>query len=139
MCDIDESDVFGYLATDEDTKTIVTYMEGVKDGRKFLRIAKKVCAIKPIVIMKIGRSSRGSKAAKSHTGALTGSNAIYEGAFKQSRVIKANSTMEIFDFAKAFSTQPLPKGKKVPIVTNTGGPGVALLLSLKLPREPERK
>lgn len=125
MCDIDESDMFEYLATDEKTKVIVMYMEGVKDGRKFLKTAKKVSVVKPIVIMKIGRSSRGSKAAKSHTGALTGSNAIYEAAFKQSGVIKAANTTEMFDFAKAFATQPLPKGKKMVIVTNAGGPGVA--------------
>jgi len=97
----------------------------VKDGRKFLKTARKVSVVKPIVIMKIGRSSRGSKAAKSHTGALTGSNAIYEAAFKQSGVIKAANTTEMFDFAKAFATQPLPKGKKMVIVTNAGGPGVA--------------
>jgi len=125
MCDIDESDVFNYLATDEDTKTIVMYMEGVKDGRKFLSTAKRVSRIKPIIIMKIGRSSRGSKAAKSHTGALTGSNAIYDAAFKQSGVIKAINTTEMFDFAKALATQPLPKGKRVAIVTNGGGLGVA--------------
>jgi len=125
MCDIDESDMFEYLATDEKTKVIVMYMEGVKDGRKFLKTARKVSLVKPIVIMKIGRSSRGSKAAKSHTGALTGSNAIYEAAFKQSGVIKAANTTEMFDFAKAFATQPLPKGKKMVIVTNAGGPGVA--------------
>jgi len=125
MCDIDESDMFEYLATDEKTKVIVMYMEGVKDGRKFLKTARKVSVVKPIVIMKIGRSSRGSKAAKSHTGALTGSNAIYEAAFKQSGVIKAANTTEMFDFAKAFATQPLPKGKKMVIVTNAGGPGVA--------------
>lgn len=125
MCDIDESDMFEYLATDEKTKVIVMYMEGVKDGRKFLETARKVSVVKPIVIMKIGRSSRGSKAAKSHTGALTGSNAIYEAAFKQSGVIKAANTTEMFDFAKAFATQPLPKGKKMVVVTNAGGPGVA--------------
>jgi acetyl coenzyme A synthetase (ADP forming)-like protein len=125
MCDIDESDMFEYLATDEKTKVIVMYMEGVKDGRKFLKTASRVSLVKPIVIMKIGRSSRGSKAAKSHTGALTGSNAIYDAAFKQSGVIRAANTSEMFDFAKAFATQPLLRGNKMVIVTNAGGPGVA--------------
>lgn len=125
MCDIDESDMFAYLATDEKTKVIVMYMEGVKSGRKFLKTASRVSVVKPIVIMKIGRSSRGSKAAKSHTGALTGSNAIYDAAFKQSGVIRAANASEMFDFAKAFATQPLPRGKKMVIVTNAGGPGVA--------------
>lgn len=125
MCDIDESDMFEYLATDEKTKVIVMYMEGVKDGRKFLKTAREVSVVKPIVIMKIGRSSRGSKAAKSHTGALTGSNAIYDAAFKQSGVVKAANTTEMFDFTKAFATQPLPRGKRMAIVTNAGGPGVA--------------
>jgi acyl-CoA synthetase (NDP forming) len=125
MCDIDESDMFEYLATDDKTKVIVMYMEGVKDGRKFLKTASRVSLVKPIVIMKIGRSSRGSKAAKSHTGALTGSNAIYDAAFKQSGVVRAANTSEMFDFAKAFATQPLPRGNKMVIVTNAGGPGVA--------------
>lgn len=108
-----------------DTRVIVMYMEGVKDGRKFMKTARQVTAVKPIVIMKIGRSSRGSQAAKSHTGALTGSNAIYDAAFKQSGVIKANNTTQMFDFAKAFATQPLPKGNRIVVVTNAGGPGVA--------------
>lgn len=125
MSDIDESDVFEYLASDAKTRVIVMYMEGVKDGRKFMKTARQVTAVKPIVIMKIGRSSRGSQAAKSHTGALTGSNAIYDAAFKQSGVIKANNTTQMFDFAKAFATQPLPKGNRIVVVTNAGGPGVA--------------
>jgi acetyl coenzyme A synthetase (ADP forming)-like protein len=125
MSDVDESDVFEYLATDPKTRVIVMYMEGVKDGRRFMRTAKRVSAVKPIVIMKIGRSSRGSQAAKSHTGALTGSSAIYDAAFKQSGVIKANNTTQMFDFAKAFATQPLPKGNRIVVVTNAGGPGVA--------------
>ena len=125
MSDVDESDVFEYLATDPKTRVIVMYMEGVKDGRKFMRTAKRVSAVKPIVIMKIGRSSRASQAAKSHTGALTGSSAIYDAAFKQSGVIKANNTTQMFDFAKAFATQPLPKGNRIVVVTNAGGPGVA--------------
>lgn len=125
MCDLDESDFFDFLATDPQTKVIVMYMEGVRDGRKFLQTAKRVSAIKPIVVMKIGRSNRGSKAAKSHTGALTGSDVVYEAAFKQSGVIRANNTAEMFDFAKAFATQPLPRGNGIAIVTNAGGPGVA--------------
>jgi acetyl coenzyme A synthetase (ADP forming)-like protein len=125
MSDIDESDVFEYLASDPKTRVIVMYMEGVKDGRKFMKTARQVTAVKPIVIMKIGRSSRGSQAAKSHTGALTGSSAIYDAAFKQSGVIKANNTTQMFDFAKAFATQPLPKGNRIVVVTNAGGPGVA--------------
>ncbi|MEM2466694.1 MAG: CoA-binding protein [Candidatus Bathyarchaeia archaeon] len=125
MCDIDESDIIAYLASDENTKVIVMYLEGVKDGRKFLETAKKVSLKKPIVVMKIGRSSRGSQAAKSHTGALTGASAIYDAAFKQAGIIKASSTTEMFDFGKAFATQPLPKGNGIVIVTNAGGPGVA--------------
>ena len=125
MCDVDESDIFEYLATDEKTKVIVMYLEGVKDGRKFLETARKVSAIKPIVIMKIGRSARGSKAAKSHTGALTGASAIYTAAFRQSGIVEAENTSEMFDFGKAFATQPLPKGNEMVIVTNAGGPGVA--------------
>ncbi len=75
--------------------------------------------------MKIGRSDRGSRAAKSHTGALTGASAIYDAAFKQAGIIKAENTTETFDFAKAFATQPLPLGNKMVIITNAGGPEVA--------------
>lgn len=125
MCDIDESDILSYLATDEKTKVIVMYLEGVKNGRKFLETAKKVSLIKPIVVMKIGKSAKGSQAAKSHTGALTGASAVYDAAFKQAGIIKAENTTEMFDFGKAFATQPLPKGNGMVIVTNAGGPGVA--------------
>jgi len=125
MCDIDESDILEYLGTDDGTKVIVMYIEGVKDGKKFLNTAKKVSVIKPIVAMKIGRSSMGARAAKSHTGALTGAEAVYNAAFKQSGVIRAMNASEMFDFAKALATQPLPKGNKMVIITNAGGPGVA--------------
>ncbi len=125
MCDIDESDIIAYLATDEKTRAIVMYLEGVKNGRKFFETAKNVSINKPIIVMKIGRSIRGSQAAKSHTGALTGTSAIYNAVFKQTGIIKAENTTEMFDFAKALATQPLPKGNKIAIVTNAGGPGVA--------------
>ena len=125
MCDIDESEVLEYLATDAGTKVISMYIEGVRDGRKFVETAKKVSLSKPIVIMKIGRSVGGAKAARSHTGTLSGSDSIYEGAFKQCGAIRAGDTAEMFDFAKAFATQPLPRGKKIVVVTNAGGPGVA--------------
>jgi acetyl-CoA synthetase (ADP-forming) len=125
MCDIDESDILEYLATDENTKVVVMYLEGVRDGRKFLNIAQKVAPKKPIIVMKIGRSQRGSKAAGSHTGALTGADSIYDVAFKQSSVIRADNTNEMFDFAKAFATQPKLRGNRMVILTNAGGPGVA--------------
>ena len=113
-----------YLAKDEATKVITAYLEGVKDGEKFLRTAKKVSKIKPVVILKAGKTQKGTEAVSSHTGALAGSAEIYAGVFRQAGIIEAESWEELFDLAKAFAMQPCPSGKKIAVVTDGGGFGV---------------
>jgi len=121
--DINECDCLEYLGMDRKTKVIALFIEGVKDGKRFIKIAKKVSRKKPIVVLKGGKTKAGAKAAASHTGALAGSAAVYSAVFKQTGAIEARNWSELFDYAKAFS-QPLPKGNRIAIITNGGGFGV---------------
>ena len=139
--DIDETDCIGYLGEDERTKTIVLFLEGIEDGKRFVDVAKKVSKKKPIIVMKGGKSEAGTRAVASHTGALAGSSKIYSGAFKQAGLLEADQWEELFDFTKAFF-QPPPNGKKIAIITNGGGFGVLASdasenLGLDLPELPE--
>jgi len=120
---INESDLLEYLAEDEKTKQIVVYIEGTKDGKRFLEKLKKINKIKPIIVLKAGKYSGGLKAAKSHTGNLAGNYLAYNAVFRQAKVIEAESLDELFDFVKVFN-QSLPKGKNMMIITNGGGLGV---------------
>jgi acetyl coenzyme A synthetase (ADP forming)-like protein len=123
--DINETDLINFFGDDEKTKVVVCYMEGLKsDGRKFVDVAKKVVSKKPVVILKAGKTEKGSKAVASHTGSIAGSAKIYSAVFKQFGITEANDWEELFDFAKGFAMQPLPKGNKLLIVTNGGGFGV---------------
>ncbi len=119
---VDEADLIYHLSEDENTDYIIIYIEGVKDGREFFRAAK-ACE-KPIIAIKSGRTDKGSSAATSHTASMAGNDNIYEGAFKQSDIIRIKTLEEMFNIAKALSFQPLPEGKKLGIVTNGGGAGV---------------
>ena len=123
MADVDFSELMEYLADDEESKAIALYIEGVKNGRKFMEAAKKVTKKKPVIVLKAGKSESGARAASSHTGSLAGSYKIYEAAFKQTGILVANTIDEMLSMARAF-TQPLPKGNRVAIMTNAGGPGV---------------
>ncbi|MCX8196793.1 MAG: CoA-binding protein [Candidatus Micrarchaeota archaeon] len=127
---IDECDLLEYLASDKQTEIIVAYLEGVKDGRKFLRTAKKITCKKPIVVLKAGKSRAGAEAAQSHTGSLAGSAEAYKAAFKQAGIIEADTLEQLFDFAKIFD-QVLPCGNRVGIITNGGGMGVLATDSLE--------
>ncbi len=122
--DIDDSDLLEFFEVDENTKAILIYMEGVKDGRRFMETAKKVSMKKPIITIKAGRSERGAKAAASHTGSLAGSDKIYDAAFKQSGVLRALTIGEAFDWARTLSNLPEPPGENLVIITNGGGIGV---------------
>ncbi len=123
--DVDECDLIEYLGDDTETKVITAYIEGLKgDGKKFMEVCKRVSRKKPIIILKAGKTKKGTEAVSSHTGSLAGSGRIYSAAFKQSGVIEAETWQELFDFARAFSTQPIPEGDKVVIVTDGGGFGV---------------
>jgi acetyl coenzyme A synthetase (ADP forming)-like protein len=122
--DLNEVDFIQALAEDKETKVIAGYLESIKEGDKFLRIAEQAAGIKPVVILKVGVTQAGAKAAASHTGSLAGADMAYGAAFKRSGVIRAESFEALFDYAAAFAMQPLPKGERVAVITNAGGPGI---------------
>lgn len=122
--DVDESDLIEYLGADKKTKVICAYFEGIDKGRKFFEISKQVSKKKPIIALKGGITEEGTKSVASHTGSLAGSVEIVHAAFKQAGVLLAEDLEQIFDFARVLSTQPLPKGNRVQIITDGGGFGV---------------
>ena len=122
--DIDEIELLKYLADDEQTKAILCYIEGVKNGRKFLETLKEATRKKPVIIFKAGKSETGAKAAMSHTGSLAGKYEIFRAAIKQGGAIEARTVEQMFDFARALAYQPKAKGPNVGIITNGGGFGV---------------
>ena len=124
--DVDEADLIEYLAKDRKTKVICAYFEGVEEGRKFFEITKRMAGKKPIIVLKGGTTKAGTRAVSSHTGSLAGSSEVYSAAFKQAGIIQANNMEELFDFARALSSLPRPKGNRVQIITDGGGFGVLL-------------
>jgi len=122
--DIDEADLLAYLKDDPSTKVIGMYIEGANRGKELMREAFSTTQVKPIIVLKSGRTSSGSKAASSHTGALSGSDKIYDAALAQSGVIRVKTIDELFDLLQVFATMPMPKGEGLAIVTNAGGHGV---------------
>ncbi len=122
--DVSGNDLIQYWADDPRTNVILLYLESFGNPRKFVEIARRVGRQKPIVAVKAGRSVGGARAASSHTGALASSDAIVDDLFKQSGVIRTDTLEEMFDVASLLATQPLPKGSRVAIVTNAGGPGI---------------
>jgi len=122
--DVSETALLRYLADDPDTKVILGYIEDVKDGKEFMKIAREVTAKKPVIICKSGGTKAGAKAASSHTGSLAGSEVAFDAAFAQTGVIRAASIEDLFDYAVAFSFQKLPQGPNLAIITNAGGPGI---------------
>jgi acetyl-CoA synthetase (ADP-forming) len=126
MADIDVVELSELLAEDPNTKVISIYLEGIKPGkgREFIDRMSRVTLKKPVVVIKAGVTERGMKAVASHTGSLAGADAMYEAAFKQSGIIRARTVEELFNIARAFAQQPLPKGENTVIITNGGGVGV---------------
>ena len=122
--DINELDLVKAWAEDPETRAIMGYLEGITRGPEFIRAASEVTRSKPIIAIKSGTTSAGSKAVSSHTGTLAGSEAAYDAAFKQCGIIRANSVQDLFDFAQAFARQPLLQGDAIAIITNAGGPGI---------------
>jgi acetate---CoA ligase (ADP-forming) len=122
--DLNEVDFIESCAQDPETKVILCYIEDVTDGNRFIEVCSKAALQKPIIILKSGTSTAGAQAASSHTGALAGSNRAYDAAFKQCGILRAESMNNLFDLARAFSTQPLPRQSRVAIVTNAGGPAI---------------
>ena len=124
MLDIGWGDLIDYFGDDPHTKSILIYMESVGAARSFLSAAREVSLNKPVIVLKAGRSEAASKAAASHTGALTGSDDVLEAAFRRIGVLRVNSIADLFHLAEALSKQPRPQGPKLAILTNAGGPGV---------------
>ncbi|MBS7625598.1 CoA-binding protein [Candidatus Bathyarchaeota archaeon] len=123
-CDVDDADALEYLESDPHTKVIAMYIEGLKDGRRFVEVAKRVSKKKPILALKSGRTPAGSKAAMSHTASLAADDAILDAALKQAGVIRVNNYMDLVNYTKAFVFQQPPKGNKVGVITPSGGLGV---------------
>ena len=122
--DVNELDLIRAVSDDKDTKVIAGYLESIADGDAFVRQAEKISHIKPILLMKSGGTSAGAQAASSHTGSLAGSETAYESAFERAGIIRCASIKQQFDYAQAFSNQPLPAGQRVVVITNAGGPGI---------------
>lgn len=122
--DVDESDLLKAIGQDNETEVILIYLEGLNDGRKFVEVARAVTRRRPVVVLKAGGTAAGARAASSHTGALAGSEAAYEAAFRQTGILRARTVEELFDYASAFSLQGRMAGHRVAIVTNAGGPGI---------------
>jgi len=123
-CDVDECDLLDYLESDPPTKVITMYLESIVDGRRFLKIARRVCTKKPVLILKSGRTKEGARVSASHTGALAVNDQVFSAACKQAGIIRLEKFGEFFEIPKIFSLQPLPKGNRLGIVTFTGAVGV---------------
>ena len=130
-CDVDECDLLAYLKDDEKTKVILMYIEGVKDGRCFMEMAREVTKKKPIVALKAGRTSAGARATKSHTGSMAGVDQIYDAVFAQCGIIRAANMEQFFDMGKVLSMQPPAKGPNIAVVTDAGGPGIMVVDELE--------
>ncbi len=124
MLDVGWGDLIQYLGDDPHTRSIVIYMESIGDAKSFLSAAREVALSKPIVVIKPGRSEAASRAAASHTGSLTGSDEVLDAAFRRCGVLRVNSISDLFDMSEVIGRQPRPKGPKLTIITNAGGPGV---------------
>ena len=124
MIDVDFGDLIDYFGMDPKTRSILMYIEGLTDARKFMSAARHFARTKPIIVVKAGKFSESAKAAASHTGSLTGEDIIYDAAFKRAGIIRVDEIGDLFNCAEVLGTQPLPKGPNLAIITNAGGPGV---------------
>ncbi|PYV30564.1 MAG: acetyl CoA synthetase subunit alpha [Acidobacteria bacterium] len=124
MADVGWGDLVDYLGDDPNTRSIIIYMESVGDARSFLSAAREVAFTKPIIMLKAGRTAAATKAAASHTGALTGNDDVLDAAFRRSGVLRVEHMAELFHMAEVLAKQPRPRGPRLAIVTNAGGPGV---------------
>src|SRR5579863_9837658 len=124
MLDVGWGDLISHFGDDPNTHSILIYMESIGDARSFLSAVREVALSKPIIVIKAGRSEAASRAAASHTGALTGSDEVLDAAFRRSGVLRVLNIADLFHMADALSKQPRPHGPRLTIVTNAGGPGV---------------
>src|SRR5712691_10654607 len=128
MLDVGWGDLIQYLGDDPQTRSIIVYMESVGsdpgEARSFLSAAREVALTKPIIVIKAGRTEAAAKAAASHTGALTGSDEVLDAAFRRCGVLRVDRISDLFFMAEALDKQPRPRGPRLTILTNAGGPGV---------------
>jgi len=122
--DLSETDFLEAFSNDDKTSVIVGYLESIGSGEEFMATAHAASTKKPVVVLKSGVTAAGGKAASSHTGSLAGADTAYSAAFERSGIIRADTFEQLFDYATAFAMQPLPKGRRVAIITNAGGPGI---------------
>jgi acetyl coenzyme A synthetase (ADP forming)-like protein len=122
--DLSETDILAPIAADPHTRVLALYLEGVKDGRHFVKQARQIVLEKPIIALKVGRFAAGQRAVASHTGALAGLESAYNAAFRRAGVLRAETSEGLFDCARALAWCPLPQGCRVAVLTNAGGPGV---------------
>jgi acyl-CoA synthetase (NDP forming) len=137
--DVNECDVLEYLHNDPDTRVVMMYLEGAADGRRLVETLDQVTRDKPVLVLKSGRTGAGREAAVSHTGSMSGEDDLYQAVFTQTGAIRAGSLDELVDMARVFSTQPLPRGNHLGIVTSSGSLGAlatdaAVAAGLQLPR-----
>jgi acetate---CoA ligase (ADP-forming) len=124
QADLDETELLRAVAEDAESRVIVLYLEGVADGRAFAAALRAAAALKPVVLLKAGRTIEGARAVSSHTGALAGSDLAFDAAVRQAGAVRAQTIEELFDLAHALESQPLPRGRRLLIVTNGGGLGI---------------
>ncbi len=124
--DIDIIDALEYLGADEQTRAVTLYIEGLKDSRRFLETARKITPHKPVLAQYVGGTDAGARAGSSHTGAMAGPDYLYDGLLKQAGIIRVNSIEELYYQGWALATQPRLKGRRVAVITNSGGPGTAM-------------
>ncbi len=122
--DVDDADLLRHFSEDETTKSILIYMEGLKNGKKFLEASKETNRKKPIIVIKAGKTKSGAGAASSHTGSIAGADIVYSTAFKQAGVLRADTMEQAFDWLQAINENPIPRGENIVVVTNGGGIGV---------------
>ncbi|MDY7031141.1 MAG: CoA-binding protein [Thermodesulfobacteriota bacterium] len=123
---IDIVDCLEYLGDDSQTKAIALYIEGIKRGKEFIDIARMVTQKKPVVALYVGGSEAGARSGASHTGALSGPDKIFNGIFKQCGILRAGTLEDLYDWTWALATQPLPKGRRIAILSNSGGPATSM-------------
>jgi acetyltransferase len=122
--DVNEVDLLEAFGDDPECRVILGYIEGIKDGRAFMEVARRVTKKKPVIIIKSGSTEAGARAASSHTGSLAGSDKAFRAAFRQSGILRAETLEDLFNVAQAFSTQEIPRGPRVAIFSNAGGPAI---------------
>jgi len=136
-------DALEYLGEDEQTRAIILYIEGIRDGRRFVEAARRITRHKPVVAQYVGGSAAGARAGSSHTGAMAGPDFLYDGIFRQAGVIRVRTIEDLYAHGWALATQPPLRGRRVGIVTNSGGPGTAIAYTcdqegLEVPRFSQR-